>query len=98
MPKKIKKQYVPFTDNEKLAYLVGECAEVIQAIAKAQRFGLDNFNPELPPSERELNRDWILRELIDLERGISYVRGVVDDGGFERRLRSRARLRKALVK
>jgi NTP pyrophosphatase (non-canonical NTP hydrolase) len=70
----MKPQYEPKTLSQKLGYLTEECGEVLAAIGKTQRWGLDSVNPELPPTEQETNRDWILRELDDLDRASSYVR------------------------
>jgi NTP pyrophosphatase (non-canonical NTP hydrolase) len=70
----MKSQYKPKTTNRKLGYLVEECGEVLAAIGKTQRWGLENFNPELPVEQRETNRDWILRELIDLLYAINMLR------------------------
>jgi NTP pyrophosphatase (non-canonical NTP hydrolase) len=66
----MKKQYMPITDLQKLGYLVEECGEVMAAVGKTIRWGLDSSNPELPEQERETNRDWILRELKDLKDAI----------------------------
>lgn len=57
-----------------IACLVEECGEVLAAAGKTQRWGLDSVNPELPPQEQETNRDWLLRELNDLEEAILRVR------------------------
>jgi len=46
--------------------LMEECSEVIQAICKAKRFGLDSINPITSLS----NRERILAELRDLELAI----------------------------
>jgi hypothetical protein len=43
-------------------------------VGKSIRWGLDSTNPELPEAERETNRDWILRELHDLEAAIAHAR------------------------
>lgn len=61
---------MPITDLQKLGYLVEECGEVMAAVGKTIRWGLDSSNPELPEQERETNRDWILRELKDLKDAI----------------------------
>ena len=66
----MKKQYMPITELQKLGYLVEECGEVMAAVGKTIRWGLDSSNPELPEQERETNRDWILRELKDLKDAI----------------------------
>ena len=66
----MKPGYEPKTHDERLSHLMEEAAEVIAAAAKSQRFGLESYNPELPPEERETNRDWLLRELQDLARTV----------------------------
>lgn len=50
-----------------LGHAVEECGEVLAAIGKTQRWGLESFNPDLLPGFRETNRAWLLRELADLE-------------------------------
>jgi NTP pyrophosphatase (non-canonical NTP hydrolase) len=62
----VKTKYVPKTLEAKLGWLVEECGEVLAAVGKTMRHGLDSYNPEIAPEERELNGDWILRELGDL--------------------------------
>lgn len=69
----IKEVYYPKTLNQKLGKLVEECGEVLAAVGKTQRWGLDSVNPELPPEKQETNRDWILRELQDLKLSIEIV-------------------------
>ena len=69
----MKKQYMPITELQKLGYLVEECGEVMAAVGKTIRWGLDSSNPELPEQERETNRDWILREVSDLKDAIKIV-------------------------
>lgn len=39
--------------DEALLILSEECAEVVQAISKCQRFGIDNYKPGKPNSNRE---------------------------------------------
>jgi len=63
----MKQVYYPKTDREKLGYLIEECGEVMSAVGKGVRWGLESYNPELPPEEQETNRCWIEREL--KERG-----------------------------
>lgn len=69
----MKPQYRPITLGQKLGYLVEECGEVLAAVGKTQRWGLESFNPE-PGASRETNREWILRELSDLEIACAIVR------------------------
>ena len=75
----MKPEYKPVTELQKLGYLVEECGEVMQAVGKSIRWGLDNYNPELPEEERETNRAWILRELEDLKLAIGIVKKEIDD-------------------
>lgn len=66
-------KYPDLTLEQKLAHLVEECGEVLQAVGKTQRWGLYSVNPELPPDKQEINKDWILRELADLRETIDRV-------------------------
>ena len=80
----MKPEYEPKDTESRLGYLVEECGEVLSGVGKAIRWGLDSTNPELradlaTPDERdrvpaETNRDWILRELHDLEGAIAHAR------------------------
>lgn len=67
-------KYAPKSDLDTFGYLVEECGEVLQAVGKALRWGLESANPELPEEQRETNRDWILRELQDVERAVFLMR------------------------
>ena len=82
MGKNMKPEYVPTSFEAKLGYLVEECGEVLSAVGKTIRWGLDSFNPELPAEERELNRDWIKREIIDLKRAIKFVEKSIDEADY----------------
>ena len=73
----MKERYYPHTIEQKLGYVVEECGEVLAAIGKTQRWGLDSYNPEIPPEARELNRDWIKRELQDLKNAIAILEAVI---------------------
>jgi NTP pyrophosphatase (non-canonical NTP hydrolase) len=70
----VKPQYEPGTLEQRLGYLVEECGEVLHAVGKTQRWGLESYNPDMPLGQRESNGDWILRELRDLEAAIARVR------------------------
>lgn len=73
----MKEQYVPRTRQAKLGYLIEECGESISAAGKLLRWGPDSINPELSPGDElygETNREWLLRELIDVERAIKFIR------------------------
>lgn len=69
----MKPQYEPRRIEESLGYVVEECGEVLQAIGKSQRWGLDSVNPELPPEQQETNQAWLERELVDLRGAIGRV-------------------------
>lgn len=73
----MKPEYKPISIDEKLGYLVEECGEVLAAVGKTRRWGLESFNPE-PGASRETNREWILRELTDLESACAIVRAALD--------------------
>lgn len=65
--------YKPKSFKQKLGQLIEECGEVQAAIGKSLRFGLHSYNPEIPSHKREMNGDWILRELDDLKQAIALV-------------------------
>ena len=73
----MKPEYEPKTVDQKLGYLVEECGEVLHGVGKALRWGLESSNPELPPEQRVTNRNWILRELVDLQNAIDKVRAAL---------------------
>ena len=73
MPEDMKPEYTPITAAQKIGYLIEECGEVLAACGKTVRWGTESFNPELPVEKREINSDWILRELVDLKRAIELV-------------------------
>jgi hypothetical protein len=59
------------TEEEHLiSVLIEECAEVTQACCKALRFGLDDFHPVT----KEKNRDYIAREMADLDGAMGLLR------------------------
>jgi len=53
--------------KEILNILQEECAEVIQAVSKCDRFGIDNFKPGKPKT----NREHLADELGDLQAMIN---------------------------
>lgn len=75
----MKSEYEPKTVEQALGYLVEECGEVLAAVGKTQRWGLDSVNPDLPRTEQETNREWILRELTDLNGAITRARRFLND-------------------
>lgn len=82
MPLEIKPEYKPKTTKQKLGYLFEECGEVLSAIGKSQRWGLDSVNPELPPSKQITNGKWIQRELKDLKRAIQLAEYALISEGY----------------
>ena len=70
MASEMKPEYEPKTQSQKIGYLIEECGELLAAVGKTIRWGLDSCNPELPPEERETNRQWVLRELDDVRRAV----------------------------
>lgn len=68
--------------REALIITSEECAEVIQCISKAMRFGLDDVAPNFPGAVP--NRDWIEQELGDVQAMITVLKraGLVTDSGL----------------
>ena len=87
----MKPQYRPITLEQKLGYLVEECGEVLAAVGKTQRWGLESYNPDIGPNS-ETNQEWILRELADLEEACRIVREALSpqEPRWSRRSRSSA--------
>ena len=50
--------------------LVEELGELQAALGKTLRFGWDSYSPEVPPSEREFNVDWVRREMADVRHAL----------------------------
>lgn len=69
-------------ENEILLITQEECAEVTQAISKCYRFGLDNFKPGKPKT----NREHLAEELGDLQAMIDLcvVSGLVSKEDLDR--------------
>lgn len=74
-------RYLPTTTAGKMGRLVEECGEVLAAVGKAQRWGLESVNPELQITEQESNRDWVLREIDDLIDAAFAVKEELSKGG-----------------
>ncbi len=66
-------RYLPMTLPNKLAHLAEEAGEVVAAVGKTLRFGLDSESPELPEGIREKNRVWLKCEIEDLKKAIAKV-------------------------
>ena len=67
--------------KEVMDILQEECAEVIQAVSKVSRFGIDNYKPGKPKT----NREHLEEELGDMLAMIDILRemGVVSWGNME---------------
>lgn len=66
-----------------LAHAIEECGEFLAAAGKTQRWGLQSYNPELKPKQRETNVRWLLREMDDLEGAITRLRKKLAEEGCE---------------
>lgn len=68
-------------EREVMNILLEECAEVIQAISKCHRFGIENYKPGKPKT----NREHLEEELGDLLAMVDILRemGVVSWGNLE---------------
>lgn len=75
----MKPEYEPETMEQFLGYVVEECGEVLHAIGKSQRWGLDSCNPELPPAKRESNFLWLKREIADLRGALDRLEKAMDE-------------------
>lgn len=67
-------KYVRHDLDSCLGHLIEECGEVLEAAGKTLRWGWYSVNPELPPEEQEQNRNWLARELSDLDDAINRMR------------------------
>jgi hypothetical protein len=65
--------------GNKLGRFIEECGEALAAAGKSVRFGLDSYNPLVPEDQREKNRDWLKREIEDLEVAIADVKKILGD-------------------
>ena len=70
----MKDKYIVHDLPHTLAHFIEECGEALSAAGKALRWGLDSYNPELPPEQRETNQEWLERELDDVEGAIDRLR------------------------
>ena len=68
-------------EKEVMDILQEECAEVIQAVSKCSRFGIDNYKPGKPLT----NREHLEEELGDLLAMVDIMRemGIVSWGNLE---------------
>jgi NTP pyrophosphatase (non-canonical NTP hydrolase) len=63
-------KYLPQDPAGRMARLVEECGEVLQALGKAVRFGMQNSHPKGGPN----NREALLLELDDLIHAANAVK------------------------
>lgn len=70
-------RYRPRTLEQKLGYLVEECGEVLAAVGKTQRWGTESTDPTVKDGEN--NRQWLMRELADLELAIGIARCALNE-------------------
>lgn len=73
----MKPEYKSTSVQQSLAHVIEECGEVIAAAGKSLRWGLSSVNPELPLEQQESNRDWLFREITDLEQAILYLKSYI---------------------
>jgi len=67
-------RFKPKTTEAMFGWVVEEAGEVLAAIGKTQRHGIASVNPLLPAAQQEMNGDWVLREMWDLERALRLLR------------------------
>ena len=53
-----------------LAHAAEESGELVAAIGKTLRWGLDSVNPLLPTDQQETNGAWVRREMVDLRAAL----------------------------
>lgn len=59
--------------------LIEECGELVAALGKTGRFGWASYNPLLPLEERELNIDWVRREMNDVRLALDAMEKELDN-------------------
>ena len=71
-------KYMPNTTMGFIGKCVEECGELQESLGKTLRWGMFSANPELRKEDQELNRDWILREMKDVEEAIQLLRNHIN--------------------
>lgn len=67
-----------------LAHAIEEAGEFLAAAGKTARWGRDSYNPELPAAAREINEDWLKRELDDLRGALERLEKAIEEQPLER--------------
>lgn len=73
----MREDLLPKTNEEKIAYLIEECGEVLKAIGKYQRFGPTAVDPVTGIEYNNVSD--LLIEMQDLERAIGFVRAELEE-------------------
>ena len=71
-------KYLPKDHNQRFFRAIEEAGEFLQAAGKAGRWGMDNFNPDVPPDRRETNAAWVKREMLDLRAALDALEPDID--------------------
>lgn len=77
--------FAPNKESEpwiKWAYLEEECGELMAAMGKARRYGMESSNPLLPAEEQVRNGDWMLAEIQDVKHAITLMEELLIQEGF----------------
>lgn len=81
-------------EAERLAILIEECGEIIQAASKVLRHGYESYNPTVAPELRDTNRQSLMREIGDLD---AICGRMVNEGDIDRQEIVKASTRKMLT-
>jgi hypothetical protein len=71
-------KYIQTGIDKCLAHVIEECGELIQACAKAQRWGFLSVNQELPKAEQKTNLAWMREEWNDVWNAINRLEAEID--------------------
>jgi hypothetical protein len=73
--------------NSVVTHAIEEAGEFVAAAGKTLRWGPESYNPEIPPENRESNRDWMRREMHDLRLALIRLELALD-GNLDVKTRS----------